>query len=155
MTNRFIDGTSAPETHQVGPEDVALERPKKAEFGDWATSIALKLAGPLSMAPRDIATSLRELVLGIDGVAAVDIAGPGFLNITLDAGALGDIAHTIVSAGQRYGHNDSLAGLTINLEFVSANPTGPLHIGHTRWAALGDSLARVLRASGASVTCEF
>ena len=155
LANRFIATTDAAGTHEVGPEDVALERPKKAEFGDWATSIALKLAGPLSMAPRDIATSLRDLVLGIDGVALVDIAGPGFLNITLDAGALGDIAHTILSEGQRYGHNDSLAGLTINMEFVSANPTGPLHIGHTRWAALGDSLARVLRASGASVTCEF
>ena len=155
LANRFIATTDAAGTHEVGPEDVALERPKKAEFGDWATSIALKLAGPLSVAPRDIATSLRDLVLGIDGVASVDIAGPGFLNITLDAGALGDIAHTILSEGQRYGHNDSLAGLTINMEFVSANPTGPLHIGHTRWAALGDSLARVLRASGASVTCEF
>ena len=155
LTNRFIDGTSAAGTHQVGAEDVALERPKKAEFGDWATSIALKLAGPLSMSPRDIATSLHELLVGIDGVESVDIAGPGFLNITLDAGALGDIAQTIVTDGEHYGHNDSLAGLTINLEFVSANPTGPLHIGHTRWAALGDSLARVLRASGASLTSEF
>src|SRR5213075_2420147 len=98
---------------------------------------------------------IAALVKGIDGVKAVDVAGPGFINITLDAAAAGALAKTIVDEGETYGHNDGLAGQTINLEFVSANPTGPLHIGHTRWAALGDSLARVLRASGAEVTAEY
>ena len=139
----------------LGPEDVALERPKKAEFGDWSSSIALKLAGPLGAPPREVALALRDKLLLVDGIQSVDVAGPGFVNITLDTAALGHIAPTIVSQGSAYGRNDSLAGQTINLEFVSANPTGPLHIGHTRWAALGDSLARVLRAAGASVTSEF
>jgi arginyl-tRNA synthetase len=139
----------------VGPEDVALERPKRAEYGDWATSLALKLAKPLGAAPREIAEQLKTAILTIDGVAGVDIAGPGFVNITLDAAAVGDIARTIVTSGDQFGRNDSLAGTTINVEFVSANPTGPLHIGHTRWAALGDSLVRVLRAAGATVIPEF
>ena len=155
LTNRYIGSLPDAPEHRVEAEDVALERPKKAEFGDWATSIALKLAGPLSLPPREVATALHELLIDIDGVSSVDIAGPGFLNITLDSGALGEIAQTIVSEGRNYGRNDSLSGMTINLEFVSANPTGPLHIGHTRWAALGDSLARVLRAAGAQVTSEF
>ena len=139
----------------VGPEDVALERPKKAEYGDWASSVALKLSKPLGVPPRELASELADAILTIEGVASVDIAGPGFLNITLDAAAAGDIARTIVEAGQSFGTNDALAGTTINVEFVSANPTGPLHIGHTRWAALGDSLVRVLRAAGASVISEF
>lgn len=139
----------------VTAEDVALERPKKAEFGDWASSIAMKLAKTVGMNPRELAGELAGVIEGIDGVWKVDVAGPGFLNITLAAGAAGDIARTILSEGESYGRNQSLAGQRINLEFVSANPTGPLHIGHTRWAALGDSLARVLRAAGAEVTCEF
>lgn len=139
----------------VGPEDVALERPKRAEYGDWASSLALKLAKPLAVSPRELAGELAAAIGTIDGVAHVDIAGPGFLNITLHAAAVGDIARTIVTAAENFGHNDSHAGLTINLEFVSANPTGPLHIGHTRWAALGDSLVRVLRAAGATVMSEF
>lgn len=85
----------------------------------------------------------------------MDIAGPGFLNITLEAGAAGELARTIVEAGSAYGNNEALAGHVVNMEFVSANPTGPLHIGHTRWAALGDAISRVLRASGASVTSEY
>ena len=139
----------------VGPEDVALERPKRVEYGDWATSLALKLAKPLGISPRDIAEELKTAILTIEGVKSVDVAGPGFVNITLEAAAIGDIALTIVTAGEAFGRNDTLAGVTINVEFVSANPTGPLHIGHTRWAALGDSLARVLRAAGATVTSEF
>lgn len=145
-------GESVP---RVGPTDVALERPKNAAHGDWASSLALKLAKPLGMAPRELAEELRTAILTIEGVAGVDIAGPGFLNITLDAAAAGDIARTIVEAGDAFGSNDSLSGTTINVEFVSANPTGPLHIGHTRWAALGDSLVRVLRAAGATVVSEF
>jgi len=135
--------------------DVALERPRSKEHGDWATSIALKIAKPLSRNPRELAEELGELLLQVEGVASVDIAGPGFINITVDAGAAGELLATIITAGDTYGNNEELSGETINLEFVSANPTGPLHIGHTRWAALGDSLARVLRASGASVASEF
>jgi arginyl-tRNA synthetase len=135
--------------------DVALERPKNRDHGDWATSIALKVAKRVDMNPRDVAQELHAALLAIAGIKAVDIAGPGFLNITLDASAAGEIARTIIDAGDTFGHNDTLAGQSINLEFVSANPTGPLHIGHTRWAGLGDSIGRVLRASGATVASEF
>jgi arginyl-tRNA synthetase len=135
--------------------DVALERPKNRDHGDWATSIALKVAKRVDMNPRDVASELHAALSAIAGIKAVDIAGPGFLNITLDASAAGEIARTIITAGNTFGHNDTLAGQSINLEFVSANPTGPLHIGHTRWAGLGDSIGRVLRASGASVASEF
>jgi arginyl-tRNA synthetase len=135
--------------------DVALERPKNRDHGDWATSIALKVAKRVDMNPRDVAHELHAALSAIAGIKAVDIAGPGFLNITLDASAAGEIARTIISAGNTFGHNDTLAGQSINLEFVSANPTGPLHIGHTRWAGLGDSIGRVLRASGATVASEF
>jgi arginyl-tRNA synthetase len=135
--------------------DVALERPKNRDHGDWATSIALKVAKRVDMNPRDVAQALHAALSAIAGIKAVDIAGPGFLNITLDASAAGEIARTIITAGDTFGHNDTLAGQSINLEFVSANPTGPLHIGHTRWAGLGDSIGRVLRASGAAVASEF
>lgn len=136
-------------------DDIALERPRNRDHGDWATSVALKVAKRVGLAPRDLAAELRESLLAIEGVSAVEVAGPGFLNIRLDAAAAGELARTIIDAGPAYGRNDSLAGQIINLEFVSANPTGPLHIGHTRWAALGDSLARVLDAAGAAVTSEF
>ena len=135
--------------------DVALERPKNRDHGDWATSIALKVAKRVDMNPRDVAHELHAALSAIAGIKAVDVAGPGFLNITLDASAAGEIARTVISAGNTFGHNDTLAGQSINLEFVSANPTGPLHIGHTRWAGLGDSIGRVLRASGATVASEF
>lgn len=134
---------------------IAFERPKNRDHGDWATSVALKLAKRVGVAPRDLAADLAGRIAEIDGVASVDIAGPGFLNIRLDASAAGEIARSIVEAGAAFGRNSSLAGQSINLEFVSANPTGPLHIGHTRWAALGDSLGRVLAASGATVANEF
>lgn len=132
-----------------------MERPKNREHGDWATNVALQLAKPAGLSPRDVAGILSGRLEKIDGVASVAIAGPGFLNITLEAGAAGTLARVIVEAGEAYGSNDALAGHVINMEFVSANPTGPLHIGHTRWAALGDAIARVLRASGAEVTAEY
>lgn len=139
----------------VEPDDIALERPKSKDHGDWATSIALKLATACEKNPRELATELAQAILGITGVESAAVAGPGFINITLEAGAAGELVATIVDAGESYGSSDDLAGETINLEFVSANPTGPLHIGHTRWAALGDALARVLRAAGAHVVSEF
>jgi arginyl-tRNA synthetase len=138
----------------LGPAEVALERPKSREHGDWASNVAMKLAKPLGVNPREFATELAAAIAAIDGVAGVDVAGPGFINIRLDAAAAGALVKTIVEQGEHYGNNDALAGETINLEFVSANPTGPLHIGHTRWAALGDSIARVLTASGAHMVSE-
>jgi arginyl-tRNA synthetase len=146
---------SRDEAITISLDDVTLERPKNREHGDWASNIAMKLAGRLRVNPREFAAELAEGIRAISGVAAVDVAGPGFINITLDAGAAGSLAKTIVEQGDAYGNNDALAGQTINLEFVSANPTGPLHIGHTRWAALGDSIARVLSASGATMVSEF
>ncbi|EMQ99734.1 arginyl-tRNA synthetase [Paeniglutamicibacter gangotriensis Lz1y] len=137
------------------PANVRVERPKSREHGDWATNIALQLGKKAGMNPRDFAQILATRLAEIDGVKKVEIAGPGFLNITLEAGAAGELAKTIVETGAAYGTNEALAGHEINMEFVSANPTGPLHIGHTRWAALGDSIARVLKASGASVTSEY
>ncbi|MGV8851040.1 MAG: arginine--tRNA ligase [Rhodoglobus sp.] len=135
--------------------DLVLERPRNRDHGDWASNVAMKLAKPLGANPRELATEIAELVRALDGIAAVDVAGPGFINITLDAAAAGALAKTIVEQGDAYGSNDLLAGQTINLEFVSANPTGPLHIGHTRWAALGDSLARILKTAGAELVSEF
>ncbi|RXZ67082.1 arginine--tRNA ligase [Agromyces albus] len=140
---------------ELAPEAVTLERPKLREHGDWASSIALRVAKPLGANPREIATELAAGLADVHGVASTEVAGPGFINIRLDAAAAGALAKTIVEAGAAYGHSDTLAGSRINLEFVSANPTGPLHIGHTRWAALGDSIGRVLRAAGAEVANEY
>lgn len=154
-TRRVIGERDEALAAAITESDVALERPKNRDHGDWATSIALKVSKRAGMNPRDVAHELHAALSAIDGITSVDIAGPGFLNITLDAAAAGEIARTILTAGDTYGHNDSLAGQSINLEFVSANPTGPLHIGHTRWAGLGDSIGRVLRASGATVANEF
>jgi arginyl-tRNA synthetase len=139
----------------VTADEVALERPKNRDHGDWALNIAMKLAKPLGVNPRELASALLEPIGRIPGVSSVEIAGPGFINIRLDAAAAGALAKTIVEQGSEYGRNDTLAGQSINLEFVSANPTGPLHIGHTRWAALGDAIARVLTASGATMVSEF
>ncbi|MBG6216680.1 arginyl-tRNA synthetase [Arthrobacter sp. CAN_A6] len=137
------------------PSEVRVERPKNREHGDWATNIALQLSKKAGMKPRDFAEILSARLAAIEGVKSVDIAGPGFLNITLDAGAAGELARTVVEAGAAYGTNDALAGRKINLEFVSANPTGPIHIGGTRWAAVGDALARILQSQGAEVTREY
>ncbi|MFE6053272.1 arginine--tRNA ligase [Kitasatospora sp. NPDC056446] len=137
------------------PEHVTVERPKNRDHGDYAVNVALQLAKAAGKPPRAIAEVLAGRLRGITGVAKVDIAGPGFLNITLDAATAGALARTVVEAGEAYGRNEALKGLKINLEFVSANPTGPIHIGGVRWAAVGDSLARVLRASGADVTTEY
>jgi arginyl-tRNA synthetase len=134
---------------------VTIERPKNRDHGDYATNLALVLAKPAGRPPRDVAEALAARLRDRSGITAVDIAGPGFLNITLDAAAQGELARTVVDAGTAYGTNSSLAGRRVNLEFVSANPTGPIHLGGTRWAAVGDSLARVLAACGASVEREY
>ena len=138
---------------QVG--DIALERPKNREHGDWSSNLAMKLAKRVQASPRELAAEFADAFRGIGGVASVDVAGPGFINLRLDAAAAGELARTIVDAGERYGTGHLYDGVRINVEFVSANPTGPIHIGGVRWAAVGDSLARIFQAEGADVTREY
>jgi len=135
--------------------ELTVDRPKNRDHGDWSSNVALKLAKAVGANPRELATEIAAGLAETPGIASVDVAGPGFINIRLDAAAAGALARTIVEAGAAFGTNESQRGNTINVEFVSANPTGPLHIGHTRWAALGDSIARLLSASGATVAREF
>ena len=137
------------------PAVITLERPKNRDHGDYATSIALQLAKAAGKNPREIATILQAAIASIAGVVKVDIAGPGFINITLDRASQAELVRTIITAGSKYGRGSALQGVKINLEFISANPTGPLHLGHTRWAAVGDALGRVLSAAGADVAREF
>jgi arginyl-tRNA synthetase len=142
------------------PAEVTVERPRQKGHGDYATNVSMQLAkkaliGGDGANPRALAELLAAKLRESDGVAAVEVAGPGFLNITVEAGAQGQVAADIVAAGPSYGHTDVLAGQKINIEFISANPTGPLHLGHTRWAVLGDALGRVLSAAGATVSREF
>lgn len=137
------------------PEDVVIERPRVKEHGDYATPVALSLAKKAGVPPRRIAEALAERLRSQPGITAVEVAGPGFLNLTVAADALGALAEDIVTAGAGYGTASTLTGQNFNIEFISANPTGPLHLGHTRWAAVGDALARVLNAAGADVAREF
>jgi arginyl-tRNA synthetase len=137
------------------PDDVVIERPKNPTHGDYATNVALRLAKPAGRPPRGVAELVAEELRAQDGIASVDVAGPGFLNITLAQGALGAIAVRAVTAGDGYGRTEEFAGQRLNLEFVSANPTGPVHIGAVRWAAVGDALGRLLETGGASVTREY
>jgi arginyl-tRNA synthetase len=151
----LIEAVAAGDLAVDVPADVRVERPRNREHGDWSTNVALQLAKGAGMPPRDLAASLAERLGAVGGVKAVDVAGPGFLNITLDAASAGELARAIVESGTAYGRNDSEAGHVVNLEYISANPTGPLHLGHTRWAALGDAMARLLKASGATLTTEY
>ena len=137
------------------PESIPLERPKNRAHGDYSSSIALQLAKPSGMSPRDVALLLKVELEKLEVLSSVEIAGPGFLNFTLNRASQAELVQRIISMGSRYGRGDSLHGRAINLEFISANPTGPLHLGHTRWAAVGDALGRVLSAAGAQVTREF
>ncbi|BEL11574.1 arginine--tRNA ligase [Actinoplanes sichuanensis] len=137
------------------PAATTVERPRNPEHGDYASNLAMQMAKKAGVAPRELATALAEELGRRDEIAAVEIAGPGFLNIRLENAALGAFAGLVLSAGAEYGRNTALAGEKVNLEFVSANPTGPIHLGHTRWAAVGDSLRRVLSAAGAEVTSEY
>ncbi|MGO4255305.1 arginine--tRNA ligase [Marmoricola sp. RAF53] len=137
------------------PDTVTIERPRQKGHGDYATNVALQLAKVAGTNPRALGELLAARLREADGISAVEIAGPGFLNITVEAGAQGQVAAEVVAAGAAYGHTDTLAGQRINVEFISANPTGPLHLGHTRWAVLGDAIGRVLAAAGAEVTREF
>ena len=137
------------------PDSIPLERPKNRDHGDYASSIALQLAKPSGKNPREVAELLKTDLETLPDVTKVEIAGPGFINITLNRASQADLVRTILKNPQKYGHGELLKNVKINLEFISANPTGPLHLGHTRWAAVGDALGRVLSAAGAEVTREF
>ncbi|AXV08456.1 Arginyl-tRNA synthetase [Euzebya pacifica] len=133
-----------------------FERPKNRDHGDWSTNVALTLAKPVGRPPRDIAQTIVDTLGDIDGVDGVELAGPGFINFRLAQDAFGAIVRAVVEAGvDGWGRSTSGIGRSANIEFVSANPTGPLHVGHGRWVAMGDALANVLEATGWSVTREY
>ncbi|MHC3002990.1 arginine--tRNA ligase [Gordonia metallireducens] len=137
------------------PDSIVVERPRHADHGDYSTNVALQLGKRLGVAPRELAGWLAEAFAGAEGIAKSEIAGPGFVNIWLGAAAQNTVVATVLEQGDSYGRGKELAGSIINLEFVSANPTGPIHLGGTRWAAVGDALGRVLAARGADVTREY
>jgi arginyl-tRNA synthetase len=137
------------------PGTVTVERPRQKGHGDYATNVALQLAKQAGQAPRDFAGLVAESLRTSDGIAAVEVAGPGFLNITVDAGAQGQVASEIVAAGASYGGSEAGGKLKVNIEFVSANPTGPVTLASARWAAVGDTLARLLEAVGYVVSREY
>ena len=137
------------------PETVTVQRPRNPEHGDYATNLALQVAKKLGLPPAELATWLAQALANNDAIEAADVAGPGFVNLKLAADATGGIVREALTAGAAWGTGDAMAGLRVNLEFVSANPTGPIHIGGTRWAAAGDALGRVFTAQGAEVTREY
>lgn len=137
------------------PQTVIVERPRNPEHGDYATNLALQLGKKVGANPRELAGWLADALTKADGIAAADVAGPGFVNLRIEASAQGLIVDNVISAGRTYGNSADLAGQKINLEFVSANPTGPIHIGGTRWAAVGDALGRLLSTQGAGVVREY
>jgi len=139
----------------LNAENVPLERPKNRDHGDYASSIALSLSKSEGKSPRELAELIKSGLEKFDAITKVEIAGPGFINITLNKSSQGAIVARVLNEREKFGEGKSLSGVKINLEFISANPTGPLHLGHTRWAAVGDALARVLAAAGAEVTREF
>ena len=155
ITEAIARAISSGEIQGNLPDTVPLERPKNRDHGDYATSIALQLAKAAGKNPREVALILQRLIGTTPLISAVDIAGPGFLNFTLNRASQANLVSSIIESGAKYGQGNSLAGVRINLEFISANPTGPLHLGHTRWAAVGDALGRVLSAAGADVSREF
>src|SRR4051812_37619763 len=137
------------------PSKATVERPRNPEHGDYATNIALQLAKPAGKPPREVAEIISARLRQAPGVAGVEVAGPGFLNLRLAEGALGALARTVVFAGRLYGHSATRTGVRVNLEFVSANPTGPVTLASSRWAAVGDALARILQATGSTVAREY
>ncbi len=148
LTERGLDPAQLPAVASV-------ERPRNPEHGDYSTNLALQVAKRIGMPPRELAQAVADQLTRHDAVAKTEVAGPGFINITVDPAAAGRLAGTIVEAGERYGRGTALTGQRINLEFVSVNPTGPIHIGGVRWAAVGDALARLLKSQGADVGTEY
>ena len=137
------------------PATVTVERPRNPEHGDYATNVALQLSKKVGVSPREFAGWLADGLAAVDGIASAEVAGPGFVNLRIAASAQGVIINDVIDAGPSYGHSDALGGQKVNLEFVSANPTGPIHIGGTRWAAVGDALGRLLASQGADVVREY
>ncbi|MDT5129487.1 MAG: arginyl-tRNA synthetase, partial [Mycobacterium sp.] len=137
------------------PETVTIERPRNPEHGDYATNLALQLGKKVGVNPRELAGWLADALTATSGISAADVAGPGFVNLRIEASAQAVVVENVRSAGGEYGNSADLAGKNINLEFVSANPTGPIHIGGTRWAAVGDALGRLLATQGAGVVREY
>ncbi|NMO01188.1 arginine--tRNA ligase [Gordonia sp. TBRC 11910] len=137
------------------PDAITVERPRNPDHGDYATNVALQLGKKVGVNPRELAGWLATAYAAADGIDSAQIAGPGFVNLRLAAAAQNSVVATVLAQGSDYGHGDELGGRKINLEFVSANPTGPIHLGGTRWAAVGDALGRVLGARGAAVTREY
>jgi arginyl-tRNA synthetase len=137
------------------PDEVVVERPKNRDHGDWATNVAMQLGAKVGLKPREFAELLSNELSGAEGIEKVEIAGPGFINLFVSDSAAGALAREIVAKGDQYGRSEIYSGIRLNLEFVSANPTGPIHLGGTRWAAVGDSLARILEFVGAEVTREY
>ena len=137
------------------PATVTVERPRNPEHGDYATNLALQLGKKVGANPRELAGWLATALAEADGIASADVAGPGFVNLRIEASAQGVIVRNILAAGADFGRSTALDGQNINLEFVSANPTGPIHIGGTRWAAVGDALGRLLSTQGARVVREY
>ncbi|MGD1170611.1 arginine--tRNA ligase [Mycobacterium seoulense] len=148
LSERGLDAAALPAT-------VTVERPRNPEHGDYASNLALQLGKKVGANPRELAGWLAEALSRADGVASAEVAGPGFINLRLEASAQAKIVDAVIDAGDTFGHSDALAGHKINLEFVSANPTGPIHIGGTRWAAVGDALGRLLTTQGADVLREY
>ena len=153
LTALVADGTIA--LPDGLPSQVTVERPRQKGHGDYATNVALQLAKQAGTNPRAFAELMAAKLTASAGIADVEVAGPGFLNITVEAGAQGQVAADVVAAGESFGSSDTFAGERINLEFVSANPTGPLHLGGVRWAAVGDALGRIFTLTGAEVTREY
>ncbi|OBB80062.1 arginine--tRNA ligase [Mycobacterium colombiense] len=148
LAERGLDAAALPQT-------VTVERPRNPEHGDYASNLALQLGKKVGANPRELAGWLAEALAQADGIASAEVAGPGFINLRLEASAQAVVVNNVIEAGDRFGHSDALAGRHINLEFVSANPTGPIHIGGTRWAAVGDALGRLLSTQGAEVVREY
>jgi arginyl-tRNA synthetase len=139
------------------PGGVGLDPARNREHGDWASNVALQLKSVVDAKPFDIAQQIKKALVAeaVPHLAQVEIAGPGFLNLFLAPTWLHDVLRDVVSAAERYGHSEALTGRRINLEFVSANPTGPLHAGGGRWVAVGDAIANLLAAQGAAVHREY
>jgi arginyl-tRNA synthetase len=137
------------------PAAVTVERPRNPEHGDYATNLALQLGKKVGANPRELAGWLAAALTETAGIASADVAGPGFVNLRIEASAQGVIVNNVITAGADYGHSEEFKGHSVNLEFVSANPTGPIHIGGTRWAAVGDALGRLLSTQGAEVVREY
>ncbi len=148
LAERGLDAAALPQT-------VIVERPRNPEHGDYASNLALQLGKKVGANPRALAGWLAEALAQAGGIASAEVAGPGFINMRLETSAQAKIINNVIDAGAHFGHSDALAGHKINLEFVSANPTGPIHIGGTRWAAVGDALGRLLSTQGADVVREY